>query len=416
MHVDAEPVPGYRPRDQIAAEQRYAFAHADQAAALRRAVGGVYGPRPIIADLQIERPFGKPDQHTGVRGAGVLHAVGQRFLHNPIGGNVERLGQLLHRAFDAQRHRQTGGAAAVGQALDLREARLRRTFLTQLVVVPQHRKQRAHLRQRLPTGVLNGLERLQVQTIDRYAPPTAALSRETAVPHDPGCYPQLQQGVQVVTWEREERSMGAGTGVSLLPSDRQAEVAEIIQRFGDPLVHPVELGTAEQWDRRARLYEVCMVVRRPSGGLLTARKTFYLPGLYRLLTGGVEPGERIVDALLREVDEETSLAVSVGRFLAIVAYHAEGPAHTAPRAYTFAFLLDEHGGTLAPRDLEEQLAGYGEVAVEDLPELADNLDSLPDAESPELGETWRAWGRYRAVLHRAVWEALTRHQGSAEPS
>ena len=105
----------------------------------------------------------------------------------------------------------------------------------------------------------------------------------------------------------------------------------------------------------------------PTGVLLTARKTFYLPGLYRLLTGGVEPGERIVDALLREVDEETGLTVSIGSFLAIVAYHAEGPAHAAPRAYTFAFLLEEHGGTLAPRDLEEQLAGYGEVAVEDFP-------------------------------------------------
>ena len=63
-----------------------------------------------------------------------------------------------------------------------------------------------------------------------------------------------------------------------------------------------------------------MVVRRPNGKLITAKKTFYPPGAFRLLTGGVGHGELIAAALLREVAEETGLDVVVRRFLAVIEY------------------------------------------------------------------------------------------------
>ncbi len=194
----------------------------------------------------------------------------------------------------------------------------------------------------------------------------------------------------------------------VVPSNVQGEVDDLIRRFGTPIVQPIALGTKTRWDRRARMYEVCMVVRRPTGRLLTVTKTFYPPGLYRLLTGGVEPGERVLDALVREVDEETGLDVSIRRFLAIIAYDAEDVVDAPPQAFTFAFLLDERGGTLAARDAGERLAAYSDVAPEDLPSLADQLDRLPNEDAPELDDNWREWGRFRAVVHRVVGDALVR--------
>lgn len=193
-----------------------------------------------------------------------------------------------------------------------------------------------------------------------------------------------------------------------LPDDIQTEADTLVRHAGIPIVRTVALGTTVLWDRRDRRCEVCMVVRRPSGGLLTFTKAFYPSGLYRLLTGGVEPGESVLDALRREVAEETALDVAIRRFLALAAYRAEDRPGAPLRAFTFAFLLDELGGTLGASDAGEQLAAYGEVAPADLPLIADHLESLPDHYAAELDETWREWGCFRAVVHRVVYEALAR--------
>ena len=149
-----------------------------------------------------------------------------------------------------------------------------------------------------------------------------------------------------------------------------------------------------------------MVVRRPSGAVLLAIKTFYPRGAYRLPTGGIASGEPILDALLRETHEETGLQTEVRRFLAQIAYHGEGEPTGTPLFHTFAFLLDETSGTLGALDASEQIEGWREVAVADLPRVADFLDDLRTQGTQDIGGDWRAWGKFRAVVHRAVHQAL----------
>jgi 8-oxo-dGTP pyrophosphatase MutT (NUDIX family) len=185
-----------------------------------------------------------------------------------------------------------------------------------------------------------------------------------------------------------------------------------------------------------------MVIRRPGGALLTAIKTFYPPGAYRLLTGGVGHGEPIEAALLREVEEETGLDVEVQRFVAVIEYHLEPSVVRSPLSVvdqgasplsdnrqsitdneqitqhatrntqhnytfvTFVFLLDEVGGTLGPRDPEERIASFREVQTAELPMLAATLDGIGQGFDPRIGGSWSDWGRFRAVVHRVVHEAL----------
>lgn len=147
-----------------------------------------------------------------------------------------------------------------------------------------------------------------------------------------------------------------------------------------------------------------MVIRRTNGRLLTATKTFYPPHAHRLLTGGVHHGELIEAALWREVFEETGLDVAIVRFLAVIEYKLE---HQTCEFSTFAFLLDELGGTLGPRDAGEQLAEYRELEIAALPEMAETLSqSLPPTSHDELAGDWRDWGRFRAIAHRVIYEAL----------
>jgi ADP-ribose pyrophosphatase YjhB (NUDIX family) len=112
-----------------------------------------------------------------------------------------------------------------------------------------------------------------------------------------------------------------------------------------------------------------------------------------------------LDALLREVREETGLEVAVSRFVAAVAYHLADQ-QASPLFYTFAFLLDETGGTLECLDPDERLEYFREITLDELPERAEFLDHLQSGYSPDLGVDWSEWGHFRAIIHRLVWEAL----------
>lgn len=181
--------------------------------------------------------------------------------------------------------------------------------------------------------------------------------------------------------EREVASLAARFGAP------RAVTAAIPDYFEDPVRKPDRCG------------EVCMVIRRPSGKLLLSIKTFYPRGAYRLPTGGIQPGEGVYDALVREAHEETGLDLVVRRFLARIAYTAEDD---EPLFHTFAFLMDERGGTLGALDETEQIEDWRKVAVHELPAVADFLDDLRTQGTLDIGGDWRAWGKFRAVVHRVV--------------
>jgi 8-oxo-dGTP pyrophosphatase MutT (NUDIX family) len=195
--------------------------------------------------------------------------------------------------------------------------------------------------------------------------------------------------------------------LELLP-ETQREIDALAARFGRPLV--VDSAIPDYFDdpirKPDRYGEVCMVVRRPNGKVLVAIKTFYPRGAYRLPTGGIHRGEAILDALMREAKEETGLQTDVRRFLARITYHGAGAPTGVPLFHTFAFLLDETGGRLGALDTTEQIEDWREIAIAELREVADFLDDLRTAGTMDIGGDWRAWGKFRAVVHRTVADAL----------
>ena len=211
----------------------------------------------------------------------------------------------------------------------------------------------------------------------------------------------------------------------------ESEIAALSSRYGQPrrIVAAIPSSAVQPLNMADRLGEVCMVFRREGGALLTAIKTFYPRGCYRLLTGGVEHGEAIEHALWREVAEETGLSVDGTRFLAVIEYVAQGDEQTrdtrhetrdsaspsAPLASpllaspfaTFVFLLDAPRGAPLVSDPHERLEAFREVAVAALPALAAALEAAPDVHSDEIDGNWRDWGVFRAVAHRVVYDLLS---------
>src|SRR5260221_4747034 len=193
-----------------------------------------------------------------------------------------------------------------------------------------------------------------------------------------------------------------------LPQHIQDELILLAHTYGQPVVRVADLAMSSLFDplnKTDRYGEACMVVRRPNGKVLTMIKTFYPKGAYRLPNGGISHGEGVLAALLRETTEETGLQVEVRRFLAAVAYRTTITGEE-PVFYTFAFLLDEMGGTLTVLDESEQVEDFREVEPADLLKLAEYLEQLGAEYSQALQGQVGDWGQFRAVIHRAVWQAL----------
>ena len=82
------------------------------------------------------------------------------------------------------------------------------------------------------------------------------------------------------------------------------------------------------------------MIRRRNGLYLVHTKAFYPQGVYRLLTGGIKPGEPLLEALAREAQEETSLTLRIERFFRRLAL----PLYLGGTVAALYFLPVHHGG------------------------------------------------------------------------
>lgn len=175
------------------------------------------------------------------------------------------------------------------------------------------------------------------------------------------------------------------------------EVAGLAERYGKP--HRVkvvmEVGRLffEPWAQKARTRrgEVMFLMPRP-GGLLLHAKRHYPHGTWRLLTGGIEAGERVADALQREPHEETGLAPAPEAFLALIEYEFHWNQCSFPWA-TYVFRMAPTTEPLRP-SVDDEIFATREVSPSQLIEVAETLEALPPPRTD--------WGRYRAVAHRVV--------------
>jgi len=197
-----------------------------------------------------------------------------------------------------------------------------------------------------------------------------------------------------------------------LPIGTRREIDALALRYGNPRAIDATIhdGFDDPIRRKDRYGEVLMAVRRPNGKLLTAIKTFYPRGAYRLPTGGIHHGESIHDALLRETKEETGLETVVRRFLATVAYRGRSSPTAPPLFHTFAFLLDELSGTLGALDTDEQIEDWREMSLAEVRAQAGVLERLTTEGTKSIGGSWQDWGRFRAIAHHAVADAFEAYE------
>ncbi|MBX3000949.1 MAG: NUDIX hydrolase [Caldilineaceae bacterium] len=221
-----------------------------------------------------------------------------------------------------------------------------------------------------------------------------------------------------------------------LPVDAE-ELHTLHQRFGlvayahYPLAvdTPFLDGNHQRLTSDGRRAEICYVMHRgdPHAGVLLHRKAFYPMDAYRLPTGGIHVGESVLETLAREIEEETSFhleippsaslhpspqgsAVLLQAFLGTLAYEfqhrSQGSIH---RFATYHFLVAAPADALpVSLDPEEQVADWLWRSGEEMGTTAERLERIG-----EVDPDWGDWGKFRALSHRYVAQALQNLQSAS---
>ena len=182
-------------------------------------------------------------------------------------------------------------------------------------------------------------------------------------------------------------------------------LAKLERRFG-PFQHRhldltastrIMLGMMRKMESKGRRGEVVMVVPNEQGHIWLHTKSFYPDGVYRLMTGGLEVGEKPHKALRRELEEETGFKTKIDRCLAVITYTLSDNEVRLPFV-SYIFLTTPTSGFPHPTDSEEDITTFRAVSVEELAEIVQQLRSLAGF--------FADWGVFRALAHEVAREQL----------
>jgi 8-oxo-dGTP pyrophosphatase MutT (NUDIX family) len=192
-------------------------------------------------------------------------------------------------------------------------------------------------------------------------------------------------------------------------NEKQLERLE--KKFGSFRHHHLDMKVTTQvmldmmfkmTQKKPRRGEVVMVIPNEQGHLWLHTKDFYPDGVYRLMTGGIDPGEKPDKSLLREVREETGFAVKIERCLAVITYTLTAAEGTLPFA-SYVFLTRPSAGQPHPIDSRERITHFKAVPAAELLTVAHSLRALTGP--------FQDWGIFRAIVHQVASAALNQSWG-----
>ncbi|ABP67367.2 NUDIX hydrolase [Caldicellulosiruptor saccharolyticus DSM 8903] len=145
-----------------------------------------------------------------------------------------------------------------------------------------------------------------------------------------------------------------------------------------------------------RIGEVVFAVKN-GDFILLVRQDEYPQGLYRVPSGGIGIGEKVVDALKREVKEELGIDVQKFSLIGVIEYNLCYK-HKSYKFFSFVFLIDDYKkDSFAETDGE-----ISEVLPVEVPRIKDYCDIIE-----QQSGFWKDWARLRYHSTYLVYEYLT---------
>lgn len=182
-----------------------------------------------------------------------------------------------------------------------------------------------------------------------------------------------------------------------------AEVlAPLVERFGLPAewdgsreITATDASTIRAPIDRDRRHDVTFVILDQEGHTVVIRKPQFPLGAWRIPSGGIRPGETVIDGTAREALEETGLTIEMTGYPLVARSVFTHRGHPEPWT-THVVTAVVVGGVLAPRDTDE---------IEAARWMA--LDELTGGVAEILRRSGSGLLSYRADLHELIVRLLT---------
>ena len=147
---------------------------------------------------------------------------------------------------------------------------------------------------------------------------------------------------------------------SLLNDINETEVATLVEKYGDPVVHKFsadfldfECALVKRTESKGRLHDITCFIRRDDGNFVVIQKPQYArSGIYRAPSGGATLGEPLEDAAIREMYEETGLKIRLTHFVLDLRLDVVCKDRTIPWR-SLVFLAEPVEGEMKPVDTRE---------------------------------------------------------------
>lgn len=148
-----------------------------------------------------------------------------------------------------------------------------------------------------------------------------------------------------------------------------------------------------------------ILLKDGSNRWVLSRKRHYAEGLWRMVGGGIEPGEDPLQAAQRELQEELSLVIDEGKLVPLV--HAEVSAEINGKSYSFSDFVF-YATTSQPLHITDELEQLGQFSDPELNQAIAHFDRLPETNIDHENRfgNWADYGKVWGPIHKAAFERV----------
>jgi 8-oxo-dGTP pyrophosphatase MutT (NUDIX family) len=172
--------------------------------------------------------------------------------------------------------------------------------------------------------------------------------------------------------------------------------------MGKTISHQLQLVNQPFGNLRFRDRTALILCRDENGKLLLGREDgFYPPGIFRMIGGGIDDGEAVIDGTIREIKEELRLAVVSDDLVELAEVTLEGTFQE--KVYTtkiFVYFLKVMLAECVANDDVSELISCTEAEYAELVERFFELQDDHIYKKDDFEFSWGDYGRAYGFIHQ----------------
>ncbi len=174
--------------------------------------------------------------------------------------------------------------------------------------------------------------------------------------------------------------------------------------------YDINIEVIEAFGNLHRKRHTLIAVKDSNGNILTgAKPLFFPPGITRLLGGGIDDGEDVESATVRELHEELGVAVKADQLSLLAKFNVHATDQAGKTFDNETYLYGINIGDMAyrPGDDVKQIVALSQDELYELAEAFENLSANLWYRGEEGDFSWKDYGKLYSKIHRVVADKMS---------